>query len=462
MAALDLTPAAVTEGPSPGRSWPWALAPLLPAAVATLLGAIMLGDKSLWFDEAFNADAVDRPWRTVLHMIRTTEPSQAVYLVILKPWAGLVGADDDVLLRLPSVVFAAAASALLVVVGRELFDRWTGLIAGLLLATNAFVVGWSQQARTYSLALLAVVVTALLYLRARRSGSLEWWLAYGVGGAASVWCHFYAGLTLVAHVAAFAADQERPPWRRLAAAWCVIGLGLTPMVLYVVSGTRESVGWIPNPSLDVVWSSFHESAGENLLLLLAAALGVVALARGRAPTPSRWKTALLAAWVIVPVAVGVGAAVIRPFLVPRYAIVIAPALALLAAVAVRAPQHRLLRVGALTALLAVAAVQVGSWYARTPEDWRGTAAYARAAAGRGAAIAVLPPSAKLPFRRYGADLRLESEPHGAELVVVVLRGIMDPGPPDQVAREFVGGPPYVLQEERTFGERILVQRWGSS
>ncbi len=458
MAPLDLTSTAATEGPPPGRRL-WALAPWLAAAVAILLGTIALGDKSLWFDEAFNADVVERRWREVLHMIRTTEPSQAVYLLLLKPWAGLVGAGDDALLRLPSVVFAAAAAAALVVLGRELFDRWTGLIAGLLLASNAFVVAWSQQARTYSLALLATVVTTLLFVRARRSTAQGWWLAYGAVGAASIWCHFYAGLILLAHAAAFAVDAERPPWRRLAASWGVIGLGLTPMAVYIVGGTRENVEWIPTPTFDVVWSSLYEPSGENALLLLAAALGLAALALGRGAVPARWKTALLAAWVVIPIGMGAAAAVFRPFLVPRFAIVIAPALALLAAVAVLAPRHRLLRAGAGAALVAVAAVQVAAWYGRVPEDWRGAAAYAAVAADRGATVAVLPPSATLPFRRYAADLQLVSEPSGPGVVVIVLRGVKDPGPPAQVAREFMAGAPYVLREERTFGERILAQRW---
>lgn len=432
---------------------------MLPAAVAILLGATTLGDKSLWFDEAFNADVVERPWRDVLHMIRTTEPSQAVYLVLLKPWAGLVGAGDDALLRLPSVAFAAAAAAALVVLGRELFDRWTGLIAGLLLASNAFVVAWSQQARTYSLALLAAVGTTLLFVRARRSNTGWSWLVYGAVGAVSIWCHFYAGLILLVHAVAFAADLGRPPWRRLATSWTVIGLGLTPMAVYIVGGTRENVEWIPSPTPNVVWSSVYEPSGENALLLLAAVLGLVALAVGRVAGSAQWKTALLSAWVVIPIGVGVAAAVIRPFLVPRFAIVIVPALALLAAVAVRAPQRRLLRVGAAAALVAVAAVQVGAWYDRVSEDWRGVAAYAAAATDRGATVAVLPPSVGLPFRRYADEIQLVSEPSGPEVVVIVHRGIKDPEPPAQVAREFMAGGRYVLREERAFGERILAQRW---
>jgi hypothetical protein len=304
------------------------------------------------------------------------------------------------------------------------------------------------------------VGATLLFVRARRSPNVAAWLLYGIAGAASIWCHFYAGLVLLAHAAAFAADPGRPPWRRLATAWTVIGLGVAPIAVYIAGGTRENVEWIPRPAPSVVWSSFYEPSGENALLLIAAVLGLAALVRGRVAAPAQWKTTLLAAWVVIPIGIGVAAAVFRPFLVPRFAIVIAPALALLAAVALRAPRHRLLRAGAATAVVVVASVQVMAWYARVPEDWRGAASYASAAAtDRGASVAVLPPSVTLPFRRYAADLQLVSEPSGPEVVVIVHRGLKDPGPPAQVAREFMAGTPYVLREEKIFGERILAQRW---
>jgi mannosyltransferase len=342
----------------------WTLAPLLPAVVAAVLGAITLGRKPLWFDERVDAELVQRSWPDLLRSIGDAEPSQAVYLVLLKTWADVVGAGDAVLLRLPSVALAAAAAALLVVLGRELFDRWTGLAAGILLATNAYVVTWSQQARAYTLAVLAVVTTTLLFVRARRSTGAWWWLAYGVAGAASIWCHFYAGIVLLAHLVALAADTDRPPWRRAATAWGAVAVGLSPIVLYIAYGTRENVEWISPPSPGLVWESLTSPAGKSIGMLLAAALGLVAIVARRSVSPAPWKAALLAVWVALPLTVGVLASLIRPFLVPRYAIVIAPALALLAAVAVTSLAGRRAQAAALLALIALTAVHTWAWYGR--------------------------------------------------------------------------------------------------
>ena len=72
----------------------------------------------------------------------------------------------------------------------------------------------------------------------------------------------------------------------------------------------------------------HATSGWNPVLLAAALGGIAVLTLGRHATDGTWRLALLGAWVSLPIAVGVAAAVLRPFLVPRYAIVIAPALAL--------------------------------------------------------------------------------------------------------------------------------------
>ena len=142
--------------------WPAAFAV---GVLSLVLGAITLGDKALWFDEAFNARHVEDSWRNLALVIRSTEMSQGAYMAGLKLWT-TVAPDSETWLRLPSVAFAALAAALLVPLGTRLFDGPTGIIAGVLLATNAFLVRHAQEARTYALVTLAVVVASLLFVRA--------------------------------------------------------------------------------------------------------------------------------------------------------------------------------------------------------------------------------------------------------------------------------------------------------
>src|SRR5581483_7021393 len=149
---VDALEARVAAG---GRARLGAWAP--PAAVAAVtlaLGSFDLTRRSYWIDEAFNVLLVREPWSTYLRTIGAREPSQGVYLLFLKPYTALVGRSEFAT-RLPSVLAAAAAAALLVDLGRRLFGTRVAVVAGVLLAVDGRFVEWSQYARTYSLAVLA-------------------------------------------------------------------------------------------------------------------------------------------------------------------------------------------------------------------------------------------------------------------------------------------------------------------
>ena len=131
-------------------------------------------------------------WHHIVGLIKHTEMSQSAYLVLLKPWGALT-ATDELWLRLPSVVVAALAAALLVVLGTRLFDRTTGIVAGVFLATNELVLQWSQEVRAYALVTFAVVLATLLFVRALDHPSRLNWLLYALVAAFAVYCHFWAG-----------------------------------------------------------------------------------------------------------------------------------------------------------------------------------------------------------------------------------------------------------------------------
>ncbi len=444
--------------PSPSRSEGlWRLAPAGPALLALVLGALTLGSKPLWYDETYNAYLVGRPWRELLHVASRSEPAQALYLVLLKPWSELVGASDATL-RIPSVIFAAGAAAAVTVLGRELLGRRAGLLAGLLLATNGFVVAWSQQARTYAFAVLAVTVTSLLFVQARRSGSTARWAAYGIAAGLAPWCHFYVAIVVVAQLLTLL-QRPRPPRRPVAVAAGIALLGWIPLALYVVDGTRENVEWIPSPSLDVVATSLHRPSGSNPLLLAAAVAGVVVLVRSRRGPDGGWRLTLLVGWVALPLLIGTCAAVFRPFLVPRYAIVIAPALALLAAAALDRIGGRRIRVAAVVAVLTIGVWQTVDWYRRTPSDWRKAGELATTAHARGATVVLIPPGVRIALERYAPDVPLAREASGKELLTIVSEGASDDAPGDVIARKLVGEEPYALVERFPLGDDLVALLW---
>ena len=173
--------------PQPLRSYTLAVIGVL--LLATALRLYGIARESLWLDEA-----------TSLTLARMTLPEIAawtaldlhppLYYALLRVWIAL-GESETVVRGL-----SALASVLTVLViyrlGRELFDRPTGLLAALLLALSPFAIWYAQEARMY--AWLALLVTTALWLTlvALRGGHWSAWVGYVLAGAAALYTHYYA------------------------------------------------------------------------------------------------------------------------------------------------------------------------------------------------------------------------------------------------------------------------------
>ena len=439
---------------TPASSWRPAL---LVGALSAALGVTTLGRKSLWFDEAFDAQRVKGSWHSLFHVIGQTEMSQAAYLVVLKPWVALTS-GSEVWLRLPSVIFAAVAAALLVPLGARLLDRTTGIVAGVLLATNQFVVSHAQEARTYALVTLAVVVTSYLFVVALDDPSRRRWLAYAVVAALSVYCHFYAGFVIAGQLAMLPFVPNRPPLRRVLEAAVVFGLLVTPALLFTATASRTQVGWIPSPSLAVLRWVTEAISGRSPAFMLAAAAGLAILVHRLATgtATARWQPALIGTWAVFPLVLGALVSIVQPILWPQYAIVTTPALALAAAVTVSTLYRARRAVGAIALLIVVglAGYRIAHWYRSVPEDWRGATAYVARERRPGDAVLVAPPWAIDAFRYYDRATPLASTLSTGKTFVLVFGSFDDPA---QVVTDVFGKTQLRLAHEASFGPRVVVR-----
>ena len=98
--------------------------------------------------------------------------------------------------RLPSVVAGTLVIPVLYELGRELYDRRTGLIAAAFAAASPLLVWYSQEVRMYTFATLFGLLAVLMQLRAIRNGTMGNWAGYILATAALLWSHYF-GLLLI-------------------------------------------------------------------------------------------------------------------------------------------------------------------------------------------------------------------------------------------------------------------------
>ena len=302
--------------------------------VSLALGLFRLGTPSIWVDESFTARAMHSSVATYI------EGYHWLYYSILRPWS-LVAGTSEWALRFPSVVAAMIAAALVVVLGRKLFDRWVGLVAGLLLATNPFVVQWSQQARGYTFLLALATLATLLLLRALESGTRREWALYGLAFAAVIVWHPVGGLLLVAPHAVLAyqrRDRILPHGLLAAVLVCALGVPWAAQIAMRSTGEGVAMDWLTAPSLEVATQAFLDVSGATGLGALLAGLGLWVLHRR---TGVRDEGVWLATWALAPFVLALLVTTVRPIFLDRYLMVAAPAFALLAGVAVMGVGRRL-------------------------------------------------------------------------------------------------------------------------
>jgi mannosyltransferase len=402
-----------------GDGDPWERSHLwFPVIVVTtaVLGMIRLAAKSLWHDEAYSFATARLPsasfWKALAHQ----ESFSGLYYLVLRVWSAL--GTSELWLRLPSVVFGILAVCTLFALNRRLFGTRVAVIAALLLAVNPFIVRYEQEARAYSMAMFAVVLATYVFIQAVEHPSVRRWALYGVVAAIAVYAHAFAVFVIGAHLA-WLLLRRRPPVS------AVIGFGLcgalvAPLLVLLVASQNIERG-IANPGLGSVVSAFLvltgssgvRSRGAAALLLayfLVACVAVVASAasawrrhRRRAGGFDMWPHTLILMWLAVPVLSSLALSAVRPIFLPRYLIVVLPALVTLAALGIAALPLPALRAAAIVAIVAASIPWLVAYYGedfKNGEDWRSAVTDVIARERPGDGIVFLTRFGRRPFEYY--------------------------------------------------------------
>jgi mannosyltransferase len=206
---------------------------LLLFVIGLLLRLYRLGAQSLWLDEGGTWSEVTgrtgKGWLALLGELWSKDAAYPLYHLLLKAWVTLAG-DSEWALRFPSALAGAAAVAVLYVVSLELGrwttddrrtatderrhlvtswwsvvgGRWPVFIPALLFAISPFALWYAQDAKVYSLLMLAVALEIWALLCALdRPGPRSWLALIGVS-LVSLFVHRLALLPVAGAALAYA------------------------------------------------------------------------------------------------------------------------------------------------------------------------------------------------------------------------------------------------------------------
>jgi mannosyltransferase len=374
------SPLPIEEAPEPGHvRW-------LQILTAVVIGALWLVPlfSSLWLDELGTYWVVKDGLGDTVHRALAFHGQSPLYYSIV--WvARNVGGESEAVLRLPSLIAAAASLVLLYRLARNLISREAARLAAIAFAALSVVAFEASEARPYALATLAVIASTYALVRWLDEGG-RWSpaLVYALLAITVVWMHYLFALVLVAHALyAFIRlrrGETEVPVRRLAVVAVIVTAGVIPLAIQLASlwGRRSSLS-IPSEG----------SVSAFALVLLPPVLvasvflgSLLASTRDRvriAHVPARSSTfVLLAAWLLIPVVTLFLVSALTPlnFIWPRYLSSVAPAIALFAGWGIASLEPAAAR-RIVAIVLALMSVLAYGGQLKNGEDWQGTAAFER-------------------------------------------------------------------------------------
>jgi mannosyltransferase len=404
--------------------------------VSALLSVISIGAGSFSLDESVSVTLARASWHSFTHTILRREANMSFYYLLLRFWTAL--GHSEAVVRSFSVVASLAAVAVIMVVARQLFDRRTAVICGVLLAVDPLIVVFAQDARGYALSLLLVTASSSLFVRAvtgpdplaaavgRTSTGARWaggrwagtgwgvWIAYAVVSALAAYTNFWCALVLVGHAASVAFLPPRSaPWRRLIPTGIGFGLLLVPLALLIHTAYSGGVSWASGSSAGKLFTKVraevpHPVIDIAIVAVVVAIIAAASVVRRHPKTTfvvEQWPVMFALCWLVVPIAIVLFLSVAyEPVLVLRYLGICFPPFVMLVAYGLSRVRRVPLARAALAGLVVLSGLGLWAWFDRgAPEDFRGAVASLAQQARPGDGLVIFAPYNRVPVEWYMHD-----------------------------------------------------------
>lgn len=342
-------------------------------------------------DEAYSAvHWTATPFTERWEKLWREEPAPVGAFTMFWLWDALAG-DSEFALRYLSLLGNVVGLAVVVALGKRLFNDWTlALMAGALWAIHPFLIWHAQDARVYGVMSALTPLTFYLLIRTLEQDNnarFRVWLPYIFVQTLALYIYYLEPFWMLAQGLYVLTLWRTDLLRRAMRAWVMIGVLIIPVLaqLYTLlfvsayQGNAEASDF----SLLLTWFTPTLFFGDNRIPVWAGAIVIVAIGTLFALIwrRNRRTGTLLALWVFVPVTLLYGASFFSSFFRPRYVMTIIPALVLTipAGIALLPIKRRTLAIiSAVVIVGGVSSVEVYDYFVNDPPkapDWVSLMAY---------------------------------------------------------------------------------------
>jgi uncharacterized membrane protein len=407
-------------------------------ALLLLGGLILVGlalrlavPRGIWLDEAISIHQAHLSLHGLFRNLYYSDRQPPLYHLML--WATIRAfGDSESAVRLPSLIAGTLVIPVLYELGRELYDRRTGLMAAAFAAVSPLLIWYSQEVRMYELVSLFGLLALLTQLRVIRNPTMLNWAAYILATAALLWSDYFGLLLIGVQQLVFvgvlvhrkrSGEPVRPLALGFAYSAAVLAMQLVPLVVFTQHQYQVTSAAAGSPSgtydylsfysvlANMAWSVWGYQPDATTVLLAAMwplflLASLVLLGRGG----SRQTMSLAAAALALVVLLIVVSVFDRSYFEVRNFLILVPLVLLLIARLITGwisqPRARLLVAGgvALTMLVGLANQQLNKANPRL-FDFRGAIRDIKANGGSHSLILFEPSDMRYVLEYYAPNLR---------------------------------------------------------
>ncbi|NDV27701.1 glycosyltransferase family 39 protein [Desulfovibrio sp. JC010] len=395
--------------------------------LATVLRVYGIADESLWIDEGQTVAYATKSFAGIIeYCARDVHPP--LYLFIMRIWTDLFGISETAL-RMISAIFGVLAVYLTYKVGLRLMNRNGALLGSLFLAVSYMGINFSQEARSYTMLLCAILMSChglLKFIERQDKVNIAY---YASAVALMLYTHTFTVFIILFHQIYYIVDWAGRRGERFKrfVNWVAVNVGALvlfgPWMYFLLKQVLAKLGgegpgsWVMVPDHITAYRTFIQLAGGVLPLAVTvlAVLGFVIVKlipalreRFSAPLeiPQGPRSVLfLSLWflcaVVTPFAVSL---VFSPIYVERYAIQFLPGFCMFLGMVMSGFSPLFLRSAAVGLFLTATAHGLWLYYTTyDKEQWREVAGFIAEEIKPGEAVVLSAPWIYEPFTYYFGD-----------------------------------------------------------
>lgn len=140
-----------------------------------------------WIDEKFTVRYSTETFSDMIYLLKHDNHPPLYYLTVSSTYSG-----SNLSLRFTSIIFGILSIPLVFLLGKELFDKRTGILSALFMSINAYMILQSQSARMYTLLICTSLLFVYFYIHYIKHGQKKDLIGFTIAGILSLYTHYFS------------------------------------------------------------------------------------------------------------------------------------------------------------------------------------------------------------------------------------------------------------------------------